>query len=46
MQTYLKHIDALLGPKSTLENFQPLLEGSFVDMTPGGASREQKNKIA
>ncbi|CAO1633421.1 unnamed protein product [Sympodiomycopsis kandeliae] len=46
MKTYLKHIDGLLGPKSSLDNFQPLLDGTFVDMSPGGASRERKNKLA
>lgn len=40
MQTYLQHIDSLLGPKSSMDDYEPLLEGDFVDMTPGGAKRE------
>lgn len=46
MRTYLKHIDTMLGSKSSLDDYQPLMNGDFVDMTPGGAKREAKNKIA
>lgn len=39
MAAYLSTIDSMLGPKSTQEDYQPLLDGTFVDLTPGGAKK-------
>jgi enoyl-CoA hydratase len=38
MQQYLKEIDTLLGSEGGIEDFKPLVEGTFVDMIPEGVS--------
>lgn len=46
MRHYVKNIDNILGSKDGLKAFQPLLEGTFSDMTPGSAAKAtlKKNK--
>ncbi|CAO1614179.1 unnamed protein product [Parajaminaea phylloscopi] len=47
MAAYLQSIDSLLGPQSKQGDFQPLLDGTFVDMTgskANGASNSRKRQ--
>lgn len=44
MAMYLRSIDTMLGPKSSTEDYQPLMDGTFLDMTPGGAKKAMPGK--
>lgn len=47
MSTYLKNIDKFLGTGDDAkpeEYYAPLVNGTFIDMTPGGAARQSKQK--